>query len=142
MSRGLPDYTREVRPRFGGAISTSGVTGADASKITDIVTVLGKGIIYGGAVWMDHTASQSNSIPLLVVEKSTLSNVSFLRLQTYGINRAGTIPLSINTYDIKNFIYSVGISYGITFEEEFHFSYDEKHGSTPTLHWRFIYALI
>lgn len=142
MSRGLPDYAREVRPRYGGAISTSGITGVDASKITDLVLVAGKGIIYGGAMWLEHTSTQSNSLPLLVVDKSTLSNISFLRLHTYGVDRARTVPLSINTYDLTNFIYSVGISYGYTFEDALSISYDEKHGTTPTIHWRLIYALI
>ncbi len=142
MTRGLPDYTQEVRPRYGGAITTSGITGVDASKITDLVLVTGKGIMYGGSMWLEHTSTQNNSLPWLVVDKSTLSNISFLRLRSYGIDRSRTIPLSLNTYDEVNFIYSVGISYGYTFEDALSISYDEKHGTTPTIHWRLIYALM
>lgn len=141
MASGLPDYLRDVRPRFGGAISASGVAGVDASKITDLVDVIGKGIVYGGAMWMDHTSTQNNSLPLLVVDKSTLSNISLLRLSDYSFDRARTLPLTLNKFDEINFIYSVGISYGITFESALSLSYDEKHGTTPTIHYRLIYAL-
>lgn len=142
MASGLPDYLSGVRPEYGGGIALHGNVVVGAGVLTSIVGAGGKGVIYGGAVWMDHTSSQANSIVLLQVDGTYVNKLSFLRMNEYGLYRSRTLPVTLNVYDAVNHIYSVGFSYGITFEKVFTFVYSEEHGQEPTVHYQLCYALL
>lgn len=154
MTSGLPDYYRGVdiafqalsevtnRPKYGGAILAWGSLAVTASVQNTLVGISGKGMIYGGAVWLDYTLTQANSQVWLGIDGYTVTNLSFLRLSDYNILKARSWPVSLLKYDGVSFIYSVGISYGVTFETELVLAYYEQHGTTPTVHYRLVYALI
>jgi len=154
MATGLPDYYRGVdvayqalsqmvvRPKYGGGLIASGSIEVVANVQTNLVAIDGKGMIYGGTVWLDYTLTQANSRVLLGVEGVAITDLSFLRLNEYHINKPASLPVFIQRYDPISFIYSVGISYGVTFESSCIVNYLEQHGTTPTVHYRLIYALI
>lgn len=142
MASGLPDYYRGVRPRYGGARIVSDSKQVTKNIQTNLVAISGRGMTYGGAVWLDYTLTQANSRVLLGCEGVAITDLSFLRLNDYGIDQTKTLPVSLNRYDPISFIYSVGISYGITFESSLILNYLEQHGTTPTVHFRLVYALI
>lgn len=142
MTAGMPDYQSIVRPKFGGAKCKSGTKYVDANIITDIVDVEGRGIVYGGVLWLDYLTTQANSIVVLTVDKSVLSDLSFVRLSEFCIDAPGKYSLIINLFDHVNYVYSVSVGFGITFEDGIGLSYDEKHGDQPTVHYRLVYALL
>jgi len=154
MAAGLPDYLRGmdvtlqalaeliVRPKYGTALLEAGTLGVTANIDNPLVEIPGKGMIYGGAVWLDDTNSQANGEVRLWVDDVNLSPLSFLRLIDYGMAKPRTWPVTINVYNNVDFIYSAGISYGITFEDKLKISYDENNGRTPTVHYRLVYTLI
>ena len=154
MATGLPDYIRGmdvilqalaeliVRPKYGTALLESGTLGVTANIDNTLAEVAGKGMIYGGAVWLDDTNSQANGEVRLWADDVNLSPLSFLRLIDYGMTKPRTWPVTINVYNNVDFIYSAGISYGITFESKLKISYDENNGRTPTVHYRLVYTLI
>lgn len=154
MASGLPDYYRGVdvklqelsqmivRPKYGGGLLAWGSKEVTADVQNTLVGVNGKGMIYGGVVWLDYTYSQGNSEVWLGVDGYTITNLSFAKLLAYGITKPGNWPVSLNKMDGTNLIYSVGISFGITFESQVVLAYNEQNSTTPTVHFRLIYALI
>lgn len=154
MVSGLPDYYRGVdiayqalgemivRPKYGGAVLATGSKYCTANVQNTLVGVNGKGMIYGGAVWLDYTSAQADSEVWLGIDGYTISNLSFERLLAYGINQPRSWPVSLICADHINHIYGVGISYGITFESQLVLAYYEQNGTRPTVHYRLIYTLI
>lgn len=154
MASGLPDYFRGVdvayqalsemivRPKYGGGIIASGSVEVVANVQTNLVNVAGMGMTYGGAVWLDYNLTQANSRVLLGCEGVAISDLSFVRLNEYRITKPASLVVFLNRFDTINHIYSVGISYGVTFENSLILNYLEEHGFTPTVHYRLIYALI
>jgi len=154
MASGLPDYYRGVdvayqalaqmivRPKYGGALLAWGSKYCTANTQNTLVGIAGKGMVYGGAVWLDYTSTQSNSQVWLGIDGYTLTNLSFERLVQYGIDKPRSWPVSVNKKDSVNWVYSVGISYGITFETQVVLAYLEEHGTRPTVHYRLVYSLI
>ncbi len=154
MASGLPDYYRGVdvayqalsqmivRPKYGGALLAWGSKTCDANVQNTLVGINGRGMIYGGAVWLDYTLPQANSQVWLGIDGYTVTNLSFERLLLYGINQSRSWPVSLLHADQVNQVYAVGISYGLTFESQLVLAYYEQNGTTPTVHYRLIYALI
>lgn len=154
MAKGLPDYNRGVdikyqelnqvttRPKYGGGIMKPGIVEVTASDYTLLRLVNGKGMLYGGALWLDYKFTQANSQVWLKTDNYVLNDLSFIRLSEYGIDNPRSAPVTLNVFDSENHIYSVGFSYGITFETSLELGYFEKYGKTPTVHYRLMYALI
>lgn len=141
MASGMPDYQNTVRPKFGGAILADGSEAVVANVVTPLVQKTGKGMIYAGSVWMDYTSSQGNSEVWLRIDEFYVPALSFARMKDFGVTDPRKAIVSLNKYDTTNYIYSVGLSYGITFETGFILAYSEEHGTTPTVHYRLVYAL-
>ena len=154
MAHGLPDYYRGVdiayqalselisRPKYGGAIGSRGSTVVTASAVTDLVSVAGKGMLYGGYLFMDYTSTQFGSFVQLEADGATICKCDFTSLNKYVIDDPCAFPLTLYRYDNAAFIYSVGIGYGITFETSLKLQYDEQHGTTPDVNYNLIYALV
>lgn len=131
-----------VRPKYGGGLIASGSKEVTASIQNTLVSIAGTGMTYGGSVWLDYTLTQANSRVLLGCEGVAITDLSFKRLNDYRITKPASSVVFLNRYDPISFIYSVGISYGVTFESSLILNYLEEHGTTPTVHYRLIYALI
>ncbi len=154
MASGVQDYYRGVdialqalgevtnRPKYGGALLAWGSVTVTANSQNTLVGIVGKGMTYGGAVWLDYTLPQSNSQVWLGIDGYTITNMSFERLVEYSINNPRAWPVSVHKKDSVNYVYSVGVSYGVTFETQLVLAYLEEHGTTPTVHYRLVYALI
>lgn len=154
MASGLPDYFSGVdiayqnlseminRPKYGGALLAWGSKTVTANVQNTLCGIVGKGMIYGGAVWFDYTLPQADSQVWLGIDGYTITNLSFERLLIYGLKHPRSWPVSLLHCDQVNQIYSVGISYGITFETQLVLAYYEQNGTTPTVHYRLIYTLI
>lgn len=154
MVSGLPDHYRGVdvayqalaqmivRQKYGGADLVAGQKVITPSTYDLLLTVDGKGVIYGGLLWLDYTFSQANDEVVLVVDGTILTGLSHLRLSTYGVDKPGAYPVFINKYDGVNFIYSVGLGFGLTFETQVKLYYNETYGRDPTVFYRLMYALV
>lgn len=154
MAAGKPDYYRGVdisyqelaqvivRPKHGGALYLSGQKAVSANSETTLLDVSGKGMIYGGSVWLDYTLTQADGEILIGNDASSILSPSFLRMNDYGILNPRSSVITLNKYDAVNYIYCVGLSYGITFESAFALGYIENNGTTPTVHYNLVYTLI
>ena len=154
MASGLPDFYRSIdiakqtlpelfnRPKFGGGILSSGQLAVTDGVLNSLVQINGKGMVYGGSIWLDYTASQANSEIWLGIDGVNIEGLSLIRLRDFGVVEPGSAVITLNKFDSVNFIYSVGISYGLTFETRLDLKYNENHSATPTVHFRIIYTLI
>lgn len=142
MVSGLPDYKSDIRPEQGAAKSVFGKKTVVLFDLTTLLKVDGKGIVYGGVVWLEYTASQKTSIVYALIDGSYVQSYSFLRLQRYGIFEPRSVVITLNAYDDVNFIYSVGVSYGITFNKSFELVYSEQAGDTPDVNYNLVYSLL
>jgi len=154
MASGLPDYYRGIdvtyqtlgeivsRPKYGAAIQKSGHEWCTMNVVTLLTSISGKGMIYGGSVWLDHTASQSAATIMMKLDGGFIFSPSFVRMRSYGIFNPGSSIMTLNYYDRVNHIYSVGLSYGITFEKSFDLGYNETQGEDLMVHFSLVYALL
>ena len=154
MASGLPDYYRGVdiayqalsqmivRPKYGGALQTKGQLVVDASVPTRLANIVGKGVLYGGVVWLDPATTQANSFIQMKLDGWIFASLSFLRMLNYGVANPRSSVFTLNVFDGTNNLYSVGLSYGITFETYLDLYFNETYGDTPTVFYDLVYALI
>lgn len=142
MSSGVADWERVIRPRYGAAHSEIGVVLVVAGEETELLSVSGKGVIYGGALHLTYDSDQENSIPILEVDGANIAEINFFTINLYNLSIPGSYPFYIRHYDLVTPRFAVGISGGMTFEMGFRILYSEKHDTTPYVVCRAIYALI
>lgn len=154
MASGLPDYYRgmdvayqalaemTVRPKYGQVYLKSGSEPATPSGDTLLAFFSGKGMVYGGVIWLDYTSSQANSYIKLLLDAEHLNDLSFLRLNEYNITNPRSSVVTINKYDSVNHVYCVGISYGVTFDSYLMLLYYNAYANAPTIHYRLVYTLL
>ena len=142
MASGLPDYARIVRPRQGGANLSSNTKVAVANDITFMVSVTGKGIIYGGVMLTSYTSTQKNSMPVIYVDGVQMVSATFYATNLYELNKPDTLLFYEMKYDDVNFVYAVALTSGVTFEKSVVIAYKEAHGTTPTIITWMTYALM
>lgn len=144
MASGMPDYHKVIRPRFGGAKSIYANVTVVGGAETEIVSVTGRGMLYGGYGLLQHDAVQHASMFRLYADGNVLSNHSFMTLYNYDLTteNAPTVYLRKIYEVLPLYMYSVGLSYGITFETELKLTYVEVGGYTPRVFANMTYALI
>lgn len=116
MSSGMPDYLRTIRPRYGTAMKSAGSKVAAAIGDTTLLSVTGKGIIYGGIVYSTGTATQKNSIIQLEIDGVQMISMSFNDMDALNIDICGIFPTVLIKFDDAGFKYAVGLCRGVTFE--------------------------
>jgi len=142
MASGLPDYQQTVRPRYGGAKIKCGTLLLAASVENTLCNISGKGMIYGGGLSTKVSTIQANSIIKLYIDGEVFYMVSWDIMYSNQHINTPAYPIFLLKCDPINFIYSCGLSPGITFETGVKFSYTEAHTGRPTFYWNLLYALI
>ena len=154
MARGLPDYYRGVdiayqalaqmivRPKYGAASEVITVLVVTANTENEMVSVSGKGMVYGGSLYLASSSSQRLSLTILEVDGSVINTTSFTTSAFYSLTRENSSPIYLMAYNEVDFRYSVGISAGITFETGFRVLFTEEHGNTPIVICKVVYALV
>ena len=154
MAEGLPDYYRGVdiayqalaelqtRPKYGAGLAAFGSVVTTGWATTVLATISGKGMLYGGYVYLDYTSSQKGSYVIVALDGTNLVAESFGTMNQYRMTRPLGLVNSILKYDDVNYQYAVGLAYGFTFETELKLSYFEGQGNAPTVTYRLVYAVI
>ena len=132
----------QSRPVYGAATGAVGSAAADASSITDLISVTGQGQIYGGFLETQGAGSIIADIPLVLVDGSAFSGLTIGGRDEKHITMPGMDIL----YDV-DFLGSLnhvvlGLMPLITFESSFSISYSEQSGRTPQLFANVVYALV
>lgn len=142
MAAGTPDYTKQIREQFGSGTHMTGQLMVTPSDLTELVTITGKGVIYGGLIYLDHLSTQKDSKPIILIDGATIISFSYWEMLKLGLFDTKMYPMSISTYDEDDFAYTACLANGIKFEKEIMLAYSEMSGATPTVYWSLIYALL
>lgn len=142
MTSGLADYSSIIRPMYGAALRSQVFTLVGASMPTPLFAVYGKGMVYGGILAVDYTSTQKSGLLGFEVDGRHLNALTFNLLNLYHMVDPGIYPLYIKCFDDVNFVYTLGFSYGITFESKVTLTYNEADATTPTVLCALIYALL
>lgn len=130
------------RPKYGAANKLEAIVTVVAGTSTLLGTITGKGILYGGHLWVQPSNAAPFDSLMLKIDGTTLLGSKFGHMHELSINKehaAGVYELHYN-HTLRH--YCVGIMPGITFESEVEFYYSEGGGFTPTPRLNVIYALI
>lgn len=142
MTSGLADYYRGIRPSFGGAVGETGTKSAEANELKDLVSVVGKGMLYGSFVNLSPAETQANSEIVLFIDNITIIAMSFNKLNAYKLSSPRCFPIVLLQFDNVSFNYVAGIAYGLTFETCIKLQYQENHGRKTSVGYTFIYTLL
>lgn len=154
MGHGLPDWYRGVdvayqalsemivRPKYGAATPTAFSVAVAANDQTRIVTVSGKGVIYGLVVYVQGTNVQHDDYLTYDIDGVTYDDVTMEYFLLWNdILPPGALGW-LGCYDEVNYRYAIHVGTGITFETSATVYYNETHGRTPTVFGIGYYALI
>ena len=142
MTSGLPDYFRSMRPRYGGAKGAMGNKTLTANAENTLVSISGKGMIYGGNMRFDGVLLDRWDVIHLYIDDVLFYQTNFYSLNLAKYTIPGTSAIFIQSYDDVNGLFSIGVSGGYTFESSFKFSITENRGNTPQVFYNIFYALI
>ncbi|MCK4794558.1 MAG: hypothetical protein KAV87_63095 [Desulfobacteraceae bacterium] len=142
MASGTPDYFQTVRQAYGAAKTTIKVLAVTASADNELMDIAGKGIIYGGSLYLSYPSTQKDAIPKLSVDGVEISTVSFYTMNYFELTKLNSYPWVLTKYDDVGCIYCVGIGFGLTFDASIKLVYQEVNDATPTVIARLIYALL
>lgn len=130
------------RPTYGGAQVSTVVQVATANDDTELISIVGEGMLYGGSLAVWGNLTQEDSYWKNVIDGNTQSPTVFSILSQFNMSQPhGSSPI-VTRYDMVNYEYGFIIPYGITFEESFVCYYHESHGDTPTVMMVLTYALV
>lgn len=154
MATGLPDYYRGIdvtyqtlselmnRPKYGAAQSISAGFVVTPSAETEITTVSGQGMIYGGMLGVIATDQIWVDVPILKIDGVEISIANFYTINDFRMYPEKSYPFYMLRFDDVLYRYAVGISSGMTFETGFDVLYEEGAGRTLSVSLRVIYALV
>lgn len=129
------------RPVYGGALVSVVMKAVTANADTELISITGEGMIYGGCIAVWGGGQQKDSIWINEIDGNEQCPATFDILFTYNMGQPhGTSPI-ITRFDEVNYQYGSILPYGITFEEALKAIYREEHGGTPTVLAVMTYAL-
>lgn len=141
MAKGHPDwFGQPVFPRYGGALLADDKVDGEAGVVTPLVTVGGKGVIYGGHVYVVCPTAHTTDKPLLYLDDTLMTDKSFYTLSLRNIAQSTIYPLYLSLYDTTNHCYGVGISPLMSFESKIELKYDNKGADLVLVYYSLIYA--
>jgi len=109
---------------------------------TELINIAGKGVVYGGSIYLDAGAAQGNDIVELWIDGVQVTFMSFNLLMDHEIYSSVAGFLYLTIWDGTLFKYCVCLCTGITFESSFIIKYTETHGNTPTVKSELYYATV
>jgi|GEM_PF-6811423 len=106
------------RPSYGGTRWAREGTTVDPGQWVVIISVTGRGIIYGGYLGASGLDSPY-LIPSLEIDGQVVKDFSIYLINENCCNESGMYPFYIKKYDETNDVYVCGISKGLTFDSSF-----------------------
>ena len=142
MAEDYPDYSPPYLVRHGKFKRAAWSGPANAGGTRTLLTITGKGVIYGGNFIVEGIASCKTDIPYLVLDIIETSKTTFENRDKYNLTQLYSDVLNLIKYDDTNFVYVLQFCNGITFEKEVAIKYEEMLGRIPTLSAVLYYTLL
>ena len=153
MASGLPDWKLALnvdgqqsgyltsRPAYGAAtlVSYAGNCSALDSKL--MVSVAGRGVIYGGFISVNTAQLQDTDFCLGTCDGNNFIGSNFTWCNDRSLTHEFMDFFFLQKFDNVNFIYVFGITRWFTFEESVSVYYAETKGNTFAINCKLFYAL-
>jgi len=131
------------RPKYGAATASQGSKICAVVNTTVLTTISGKGIIYGGNVYLHPDVSHKNDYVQLIADSAPLIAYIFDNQNKYNLTHPAVSSLFLTCFDDTNFIYSNALSPGVTFETSLELRYyNNEIVDTPTVYYELLYAVV
>lgn len=142
MASGIADYQKIIRPRYGAAQESHGNKVILAGVTESLVTVSGKGVIYGGPVHILGVATQVWGRVHLIVDGEWINPLPLYYMNKFGYTVEHSTPVYLLKFDDVAFEYGLAFSEGITFESSVEILYEAGPAGSVSIYAYLIYALI
>ncbi len=130
------------RPKFGSSQQAVYSSTVGPQGTTTIISITGKGMIYGGFVSVVVNQQQSADFVIVIIDGVSFVGSSFFLSNRDQIINPSNDLFVLQRFDDINFRYKFGISYGFTFEESIVVQYIELHSNTFSILAKLYYALV
>jgi len=154
MANGSKDWQSQVnisaqdldkitnRPSYGAAVHESFVFPVIATETKYCLTVIGKGVIYGGNFGTTQQVKQGSNRVLMAVDGIELKKTNIDVDLQRGVYQIYTSPLYLILYNDVEFRYNYGIMPGLTFESSVVLKFLNNGTYTDVVAGTLIYALV
>lgn len=130
------------RPTYGGANVSIYNDFAPALSATDIISVLGTGMVYGGYFYIADANDHLNDGLGVVIDGTELFAISPNSLLLWGVKSGMNFPLQLAMYRPDLYQYIVLVKGGLTFESSFKLRYHNILGDSAGVLAQAYYATI
>ena len=130
------------RPKYGAGDSVYGIKSCGAGVDTLVATISGKGVLYGGWMFMDSLVSHKKDGPSIYTDGNQVSALNMEDKDKYNFISPGQASWYLTRYDDVNFIYALAFTAGITFETEWKLIWYNDTGTNINIGYHVIYALV
>jgi len=114
-----------------------------AADTTSLVSIAGKGVIYGGYIHLHSGGADSNCVPILKLDGNLVSyGITLAFLQFYNFSQFGMLPFSIQEYDDTNCVYIVQLAPYMTFESSAEIQLYNPYEAVKAVTAQLTYALV
>lgn len=131
-----------VRPAYGGARRKEGDLPIPTDRETEIAEIEGRGIIYGGSIWIHAGDDRKNTSIVIYADGAYLQSGTYGAMFERGLYPGTLNLLVVNEYDPVNFRYSVFFPIPFTFETGISIRLFHEYGVDQNANWDIHYALI
>jgi len=154
MANGSKDWQSQVnitaqdldkitnRPSYGAAVRESFVFPVLTTETKICLTVLGKGVIYGGDFGTTQSVKQGSNRVLLEIDGNELKGTNIDVDLQRGVYQIYTSPLYLILYNDVEFRYNYGIMPGLTFESSVVLKFLNNGAQTDVVLGELVYALV
>jgi hypothetical protein len=143
MPRGYPDWFGQPQfPQYGSVSEAKAEITIATGTETTLVTISGKGRIYGGVVLCASGNVKNADYVKLYVDDVLLISICFYDLTWYGLYPDGDSPLYIIRYDETTPKMIAGIRKDITFSKSFKIAWKSDDANSRVVRYRLHYSLI
>lgn len=139
-SQSLAETTN--RPKYGGSVGAVLTKNVPAGQTMTLVTLSGKGMIYGGWIRGINAVEMPEAMLQLYLDGALIQYNSWEGLNLAQIDKAHMAIMYLTLYDNATYKYCVGISYGYTFEQSLKIEFVNDSAGAAGITGRCFYALI
>lgn len=141
--KGYPDdFGVQQFPSFGAFTTASGSTAALANAWKDIVTITGKGQLYGGELFIAAPGLNVSSRIRLVIDGTTAFYTTLSGLLAESSLGIFAVPMLMVKYDSLNSAFVVALAPGITFTTSYVVQFYEVGALLPNIGYNLWYTSI
>lgn len=130
------------RPMYGEARNASGSNTITPNTGQTLVTILGKGKIYTGFVYVDTDHIASDDIIYMYVDNQPIFSRPWKTFIKYNLIKPNNFVAWLSCFDEANYIYMLNFMNDITFEEKLEVGYRNESSKDVDVYCNIIHSLL